>query len=410
MKRIESQTNKRKVTLHKRIALLFLALTFSFFVGFTLSEPAGAIRTLVLDAGHGGSDPGNLGTGRYKATEKDITLEVTLRLKKYIEEEFPEINIVLTRDGDTFPSLNDRVETANSAKADLFISIHCDAFTKSSAKGSGTYVMGMHKSKESLRVSMKENASIYKEKNYAENYSFDPDDPDTYIALTLRQNAYLDQSLLLSKKIQDQFRDRVGRIDRGVRQAGFFVICFTSMPSALVELGFLTNPDEEDFLNSDKGKSYMASAIFRAFKEYKSDMEQVETTQPSAAISFEKESEKGDEPQDQSPPAKLIESEDPDWAKKIRHKQIKKGVRFQVQIVTSSVKIPLNEDQFHGLSEVDEYFSNGLFKYAAGSTKDYKEAKAMQEILRNHGFSGAFVIAFYDNDRIALDEARKKQP
>ncbi|MFT6767926.1 MAG: N-acetylmuramoyl-L-alanine amidase, partial [Flavobacteriales bacterium] len=381
MKRIESQTNKRKVTLHKRIALLFLALTFSFFVGFTLSEPTGAIRTLVLDAGHGGSDPGNLGTGRYKTTEKDITLEVTLRLKKYIEEAFPEINIVLTRDGDTFPSLNDRVEIANSSKADLFISIHCDAFTKSSAKGSGTYVMGMHRSKESLRVSMKENASIYKEKNYEENYSFDPDDPDTYIALTLRQNAYLDQSLLLSKKIQDQFRDRVGRIDRGVRQAGFFVICFTSMPSALVELGFLTNPDEEDFLNSDKGKSYMASGIFRAFKEYKSEMEQVESTQPPAASSFEKENEKAGDPQDQSPPAKLTESEDPDWTKKIAHKKINKGVRFQVQIVTSNVKISLNEDQFHGLPEVDEYFSNGLFKYAAGSTKDYKEAKAMQEIL-----------------------------
>lgn len=409
MKRIESQTNKRKVTLHKRIALSFLALTFSFFVGFTLSEPTGTIRTVVLDAGHGGSDPGNLGTGRYKATEKTITLDVTLRLKKYIEEQFPDIKIVLTRDSDTFPSLNERVEIANNAQADLFISIHCDAFTKSSAKGSGTYVMGMHRSKESLRVSMKENASIYKEKNYEENYSFDPDDPDTYIALTLRQNAYLDQSLLLSKKIQDQFRDRVGRVDRGVRQAGFFVICFTSMPSALVELGFLTNPDEEDFLNSDEGKSYMASAIFRAFKEYKAEIEEVKVTQIAPAPTPEIQPEEQPEKNLQSPPVSSTE-EDEDWIKNIEYKQIKKGVRYQVQIVTSSVKIPLNDDQFHGLPKVDEYFSNGLFKYAAGSTKDFKQAKAMQETLRNHGFSGAFVIAFYDNDRIALDEALKKQP
>lgn len=363
---------------------------------------------MVLDAGHGGSDPGNLGTGRYKTTEKDITLDVTLRLKKYIEEQFPDIKIVLTRSGDSFPSLNDRVEIANSAKADLFISIHCDAFTKPTAKGSGTYVMGMHRSKESLRVSMKENASIYKEENYKENYSFDPDDPDTYIALTLRQNAYLDQSLLLSKKIQDQFRDRVGRVDRGVRQAGFFVICFTSMPSALVELGFLTNPDEEDFLNSEEGKSYMASGIFRAFKSYKAEIEDVKVNdgelEPTPVI---KQDEMPKEPI-QSPPVDITHEADQDWIKQIEYKEIKKGVRFQVQIVTSSVKIPLNDTQFHGLTSVDEYFSNGLFKYAAGSTDDYAKAKSMQELLRNHGFSGAFVIAFNNNERIALDEALKK--
>lgn len=408
MKRIQSQTNKRMVTLHKRMALLFLALTFSFFVGFTLNESTGKIQTIVLDAGHGGSDPGNLGTGRYKTTEKDITLDVTLRLKKYIEEQYPEIKIILTRDGDTFPSLNDRVEIANTSKADLFISIHCDAFTKSSAKGSGTYVMGMHRSKESLRVSMKENASIYREENYEQNYSFDPDDPDTYIALTLRQNTYLDQSLLLSKKIQDQFRDRVGRVDRGVRQAGFFVICFTSMPSALVELGFLTNPDEEDFLNSENGKSYMASAIFRAFKEYKMDIEgvKVEVVEEVTPVAPPKE--------ENEPVADTNSEEDTankgEWVDKITYKKIKKGVRYQVQIATSSVKIPLTPEQFNGLTQVDEYFSNGLFKYAAGSTKSFDEAKAMQAELRKHGFTGAFVIAFNDNERIALDEALMKQP
>ncbi|MDG1779998.1 MAG: N-acetylmuramoyl-L-alanine amidase [Flavobacteriales bacterium] len=408
MKRIQSQTNKRMVTLQKRMALLFLALTFSFFVGFTLNESTGKIQTIVLDAGHGGSDPGNLGTGRYKTTEKDITLDVTLRLKKYIEEQYPEIKIILTRDGDTFPSLNDRVEIANTSKADLFISIHCDAFTKSSAKGSGTYVMGMHRSKESLRVSMKENASIYREENYEQNYSFDPDDPDTYIALTLRQNTYLDQSLLLSKKIQDQFRDRVGRVDRGVRQAGFFVICFTSMPSALVELGFLTNPDEEDFLNSENGKSYMASAIFRAFKEYKMDIEgvKVEVVEEVTPVAPPKE--------ENEPVADTNSEEDTankgEWVDKITYKKIKKGVRYQVQIATSSVNIPLTPEQFNGLTQVDEYFSNGLFKYAAGSTKSFDEAKAMQAELRKHGFTGAFVIAFNDNERIALDEALMKQP
>ena len=263
----------RRIPTRKRLAIAFLVIGYGLFVGYTPERPSGAIQTIVLDAGHGGYDPGNLGTGRYKTTEKDITLDVTLQVAKYLEEAFPGINIVLTRDDDSYPELEERVRIANDNEADLFVSIHCDAFTRESAKGSSTFVMGMHRSEEALRIAMKENASIFNEKDYEKRYNFDPNDPDTYIALTLRQNTYLDQSLLLSSKIQTQFRERVGRADRGVRQAGYYVICFTAMPSVLVELGFLTNKLEEDFLNSQKGKDYMSSAIFRAIREYKDEID-----------------------------------------------------------------------------------------------------------------------------------------
>jgi N-acetylmuramoyl-L-alanine amidase len=395
---MRSQWNE---TLKKRVTLLFLVSLLGIFVGFTPHSPKGVLRKIVLDAGHGGSDPGNLGTGRYKKTEKDITLEVILQLGKLIKEQFPDVEIVYTRKDDTFVELNRRVKIANTADADLFISVHCDAFTKATAKGSSTFVMGMHKTEESLRVAMKENAAIYREANYEENYSFDPNDPDTYIALTLRQNAYLDQSLQLSSYVQEQFRDRVGRVDRGVKQAGFYVISFTTMPSILIEMGFLTNPDEEDFLNSEQGKTYMSSAIFRAFKQYKLEIDGL-TPAPEAKPSRSTlASAEGEKPKNESDTA---------WIREIKREGAKEKITFQIQIVTSSVRIGLNPENFRGLSQVDEYFSDGLYKYAVGLTSNYSEAKHMQEVLRKHGFAGAFVIAFRNADRISLAEALEAKP
>jgi N-acetylmuramoyl-L-alanine amidase len=352
---------------------------------------------LVLDAGHGGKDPGNLGTGRYKTTEKDITLDVTLKLGEYIEENFDDIKVVYTRDDDSFPSLKDRVEIANTNKADLFISIHCDAFTKPKAHGSGTFVMGMHRSDESLRVAMKENASIFLEDDYESNYTFDPNDPDTYIALTLRQNTFLDHSLNLSSKIQDQFRDRVGRVDRGVRQAGYYVICFTTMPSVLVELGFLTNKEEEDFLNSSDGKTYMASAVYRAFKEYRVE---IEALRDHSVV-------EEDEPEEKKPipEPEIVKLDNEELNDAVVSKKVKKGVSFQVQILTSSKKLGKHADELKGLEGIQVIESNGLYKYLAGNTDVYEEAKTNQEILRKNGFSGAFVVAFENGKRIDLHEA-----
>jgi N-acetylmuramoyl-L-alanine amidase len=235
--------------------------------------------------------------------------------------------------------------------------------------------MGMHKSEESLKSAMRENASIFKEDNYEDDYAgFDPNDPDTYIALSLRQNVFLDNSLQLGSLIQKQFRERVGRKDRGVRQAGYYVISFTSMPSVLVELGFLTNPEEEDFLQSDEGRLNMASALFRAFKEYR------EIHKPQSKPISQNESESNSESQPQSA----------------------EGVVFRVQIVTSPTELDKSDSVFRGLQDVDMYLSGGQYKYTTGLFGKAEDAHTRKRELREQGFSGAFVAAFVDGKRIPM--------
>ena len=274
----------------KRSLFLFLALLSIHFVGLGQNTTTPyRMKTVVVDAGHGGKDPGNLGTGRYKAKEKDIALDVALRVGGYIEKQFPEIKVVYTRSTDVFIGLDERTEIANKAKADLFISIHCNAFQNPNSNGVETFVLGLHRNKENLQVAMKENSAIFLEDDYKTKYEgFDPNSAESIIALTIMQSAYLQQSLSISAYIQNQFKSRVGRRDRGVKQAGFLVLRKTTMPSILIELGFLTNPAEEDFLNSENGKAYMSSAIFRGFKDYK---ELVEDPLPEGSEVGEKENQ-----------------------------------------------------------------------------------------------------------------------
>ena len=328
---------------------------------------------LVIDAGHGGSDPGNLGTGRYRSTEKAITLDVALLLQQYITERFPDVKIVMTRTGDSYPTLEQRVAIANREQADLFMSIHCDAFTSPGALGSSTFVMGMHKSEESLRVAMQENASIYREEDYENRYAeFDPEDPDTFIALALKQSVFLNQSLELGSLIQDQFKQRVGRKDRGVRQAGYYVISFTQMPSVLVELGFLTNPTEEDFLNSDDGKELMASALLRAFRKYKEKHHPGPiSTHPAPGTTAP------------APAATSIAS-GPELP----------SPTFRVQFLASEDPLSTDDSRLAGLTPVVEYIRNGLYKYAAGAFSSSVEASVYKAEIQQRGFSDAFVVKF----------------
>ena len=356
-------------------AVLALAIVAVFVSGaFTPLEPA---MVVVIDAGHGGKDPGNLGTGRYSLTEKDVTLDVSNKLAEYIRGKMPDVKVILTRTDDSFPKLSSRVKIANDAEADVFISIHCDAFTTENARGCGTYVMGMHKTEESLNSAMRENASIFKEDNYEDNYDgFDPNDPDTYIALSLRQNIFLDNSLQLGSLIQNQFRDKVGRKDRGVRQAGYYVISFTSMPSVLVELGFLTNPNEEDFLQSEDGRTYMASALFRAFRDYRDIHKPQITNEPIV--------EPADEPETE-PKAQRAD-----------------GVTFSVQIASSPTELDKSDPVFRGLQNVDMYLSGGQYKYTTGLFGVAEDAHMKKRELRDQGFSGAFVAAFKDGKRVPM--------
>jgi N-acetylmuramoyl-L-alanine amidase len=356
-------------------AVLALAIVVVFVsAAFTPLKPA---MVVVIDAGHGGKDPGNLGTGRYSLTEKDVTLDVSNKLAAYIRKNMPDVKVILTRTGDSFPKLSSRVKIANNAEADVFISIHCDAFTTENARGCGTYVMGMHKTEQSLNSAMRENASIFKEENYEDNYEgFDPNDPDTYIALSLRQNVFLDNSLQLGSLIQNQFRDKVGRKDRGVRQAGYYVISFTSMPSVLVELGFLTNPNEEDFLQSEDGKTYMASALFRAFREYRNIHKPQITNEPIVEQADELETEP-----------------------KPQHTDV---VTFRVQIASSPTELDKSDPFFRGLQNVDMYLSGGQYKYTTGLFGVAEDAHVKKRELRDQGFSGAFVAAFKDGKRVPM--------
>lgn len=229
-----------------------------------------AIRTIVIDAGHGGKDPGCHGK---ESEEADVALNVALELGRIIKENLPDVKVIYTRDKDYFVELHERAKIANQKGADLFISIHCNS-GPTNAFGTETYTMGLHTSDGNLDVAKRENAVVLKEDNYIANYDgFDPNSPEAHILFSLYQNAHIENSLRIAKKIEDQFKLRVNRHSRGVKQAGLLVLWKTAMPSVLIELGFLTNSSEELYLGKKENQVLMASGIYRAFKEYKKEIE-----------------------------------------------------------------------------------------------------------------------------------------
>lgn len=228
---------------------------------------------VVIDAGHGGKDAGTSGK---LAKEKDVVLKIALKVGHYIEQNVPGVKVIYTRTDDRYLSLDERADIANRNKADLFICIHANANPNARAFGTETYVMGLHKDENNLAVAKRENSVILLDENYHERYEgFDPNSPESYILFTLTQSAYQASSLSFAQKVEDQFRNRVGRLSRGVKQAGFVVLWRTTMPSVLIETGFLSNVLEEKFLAGEQGQSLIASGIYRAFKEYKSEVESI---------------------------------------------------------------------------------------------------------------------------------------
>ncbi len=270
-----AQVSQLIISVNKRVISLFIVFAAYFSCGWTFLPDGGyKIKTIVVDAGHGGKDPGNLGTGRYKTSEKHVALEVALKLGEKIKAEFPEIKVIFTRDKDLFIGLDERAKIANDANADLFISIHCNAAKNIGANGTETFVLGLHKTEENLLIAQQENSVIFMEDDYEAKYEgFDPNSAESIIALTMMQSAFLNQSIELSAHVQDEFVKQTHREERGVKQAGFLVLRKTTMPSILIELGFLTNKTDEDYLVSANGKEKMSLAIFNAFKTYKSKHE-----------------------------------------------------------------------------------------------------------------------------------------
>lgn len=250
------------------ISLLSAILVLSSFT--VLEKKQYKVQTVVIDAGHGGKDPGCHGKN---SREADIALKVALELGRIINENLPDVKVVYTRDKNKFVELHDRAGIANKANADLFLSIHCNA-GPSHVYGTETYTMGLHSSEGNLEVAKRENSVILQESDYKKKYDgFDPSSPEGHILFSLFQHAFMEQSLNLAQKIEEQFEKRVGRTSRGVKQAGLLVLWKTTMPSALIEIGFLTNAAEEAYLLNSTNQVYIASAIYRALKEYKLEIE-----------------------------------------------------------------------------------------------------------------------------------------
>lgn len=383
----------------KRQIIIFGILSFLLvFLQTAYADRHGYVRKVVIDPGHGGKDPGALGS---QSMEKDIVLSIALKLGGYIESNFDDVEVIYTRSTDEFIGLDRRAQIANENKADLFISIHCNSAANKRAYGSETFVMGLHRSQENLEVAKKENAAILYEEDYLETYGgYDPNTPEANIIFSMYQNIYLNQSLIMASLTQDQFRDRAGRHDRGVKQAGFLVLYNITMPGVLVEAGFLSNAQEEKYLMSELGQSHIASAVFRAFRDYKNFQDNLVARQnsdngPAISPHSSGQAHNSDSPL-QNKEIILTESQ-PEGP----------VISFRVQFASTSEERAIDDPAFSNLEGVSFYYHEGLYKYTLGNESSVEAAGEIQQKLRNQGFNDAFIVAFKDNERISIAEAAK---
>ena len=381
------------------VSILTGAATESAFPGLT--GPGGkGIRTVVIDAGHGGKDPGALGK---HSKEKDIVLSVALKTGKLIASQYSEVKVIYTRSKDEFIELYKRAEIANRNQADLFISIHCNASKSKVHYGAETFVMGLHKSEANLSVAKLENAAVLFEEDYTVQYEgFDPNSPESHILFSFYQNIYREQSLDFASRIQQELTHHSSRFDRGVKEAGFLVLYRTSMPSVLVELGFISHPEEEQYLRSQKGQDQLAMSLFKAFSAYKESLEGNLPGLPPAA--------KTNEPVQTADTGKKPETASPAQTETKPEPKTIQGVVYRVQFLTSGVKLPVNHSKLKNLTEVFEYQHQGSFKYTSGKFETEQEANQYRDKLRKEGYSDAFVVPFRGNNRITLAEARSHKP
>jgi N-acetylmuramoyl-L-alanine amidase len=392
--------------MNQRNNLKFGILLMAFLFPMMLFAQRGEkISTVVIDPGHGGRDSGALGA---ISKEKDINLTVALLVGDYIKKNCPDVNVVFTRERDVFVDLDERANIANRNNADVFISIHCNSTESkaASAVGAETYVLGEHKNAANLAVAKKENASILYEEDADEKYgNFDLNSPEAYIALSLFQKEYLNQSIQLAANIQEQFTKRVGRKDRGVQQAGFLVLWKTAMPSVLIELGFISNAAEERFLASEDGQTYMASAIYRAFRDFKTSYEGENQT-VKVETPVEIKVEKPAETKVETPEVTKVETpvETPVETKVVTVETTPK-VSFKVQFATRDTQVPVTHKDFAKVPEVDVYFYNGAYRYTSGDFRSKQGAVDRQAELRKQGFGDAFVVAFINGERATIKEA-----
>jgi N-acetylmuramoyl-L-alanine amidase len=370
---------------------IYNSILFFLFVGAPIiSSSASEIRNeknrvIVIDAGHGGKDPGALGA---ISREKDINLAIALKTGEYIEENIKNVTVIYTRKDDSTVELIDRPMIANKANADLFISIHTNSTNSKKVMGAETWIMGHAKDQANLEVAMKENSVMLLEDDNSTKYEgFDPKSSESYIIFSLTQNVFQDQSADLAAKIQTQFRERVNRNDRSVKQSGFWVLYNTKMPSVLVETGFITNPTEEKYLNSKEGQNYLASSIFRACRDYLNEIDS------KSGISLEK----NDNSEQKSDTLTSIPSQSGE-------------ISFKVQVTSSLSKTEIKPENFKGLTDITEFTSQDRFKYkyAAGNFTDFSAAANYRKKIEVF-YPDAFVIAVKDGKILPLQQALEQK-
>lgn len=410
--------NNKRSPQHSFFMLLTFFICYIFFI-----PPASAQNTLnkiVIDAGHGGKDPGASGK---LSREKDVVLAIALKTGQLIKEKYPDVEIIYTRKTDVFIPLKERAEIANREKADLFISIHCNSNQSSQPQGTETYVMGLHKSEANLNVAKTENAAILFEDDYQTQYDgFDPTSEESHIIFNFFQNSFLSQNLDIATKLQSQFTSITKLKDRGVKQAGFWVLYKTTMPGVLIETGFLSNSNDEKFLNSKEGQLKLSQAITKAVGEYKEAHDAIEKnkmshkqvenpvvkeqdSKPEIKEEIKIEVEKTPEPKVEIKETEIV-SEENNSERENTKTLIEKPV-YKVQFLSLSTQKTLSGGKYDALPKIDSYLFKGMYRYTTGETDDYNEAVKLQNKVRKAGFVDAFIIAFYKGERLNANDARK---
>ncbi len=413
---------KVKTRTKKRFALyisIFLLMNLAFFNAIAKPGDSLGVRTIIIDPGHGGKDPGCLGKYSHEA---DVALAVSLKLGDMLKEKYGNsINIIYTRTTDVSVDLAERAKIANRYKGDLFICIHANSGNPT-AKGTEVYALGLHRTESQLRVAERENSSILMEDNHKTKYQdFNPNDPDSYIMITQLANSYLENSINFAGKIQKYFLENNELIDRGVKQAGFLVLHQVNMPSVLVETAFLTNPDEEKMLNNKDSQEKIAKAIFNAFVDYKNELENINgiiTGNPVKETDDKNKNEKINTENKENGINKekfasnevkkdstnLVKNNNPILEKKDNVNKDDK-IWFMVQIAASSKEIECKPANFKGLENIAEHKSNDIYRYTYGKSNTFEEAKKSLAIAREKGYNDAFIVAYHNGERINVNRA-----
>lgn len=393
-----------------------VTLIWALMCMFVMTSLAANKRfTLVIDAGHGGHDAGALGA---ISKEKNINLAVALRFGKYVEQNLPEVRVIYTRKTDVFIPLNERANIANRANADLFISVHTNALPAGKiARGFETYTLGMHRAKDNLDVAMRENSVISMEKDYQQRYQgFDPRSSESYIIFEFIQGKNMERSVELARMIQRSVCDGANRPDKGVHQAGFLVLRETSMPGCLIELGFITTPDEERLLNDDSRVDDIARGIYEAFAKYKNKYDKSVSVPYRAKDSEEVNIPKIVPNQEPAPKTRVVtrgkqpkrEEATPEQPKRVEKKVKKAEVAdapvFKLQIFVGSRNLRKGDAHFKGETDYDSFQEGNLVKYTLGASTNYNEIYRLRKEKLDK-FPEAFIIAFKNGQKYDVNQA-----